>query len=123
MNCSIAQSLEAIGEWWTLLIVREAMFFGARRFKEFQQAIGVADNILTQRLRKLIAYGVIERIPVNEKVRRGEYRLTEMGGALFPVLIALLQWGDRWLVGSRRIPVKILEKGSGREISETRVSN
>src|SRR6516164_3558924 len=109
MNCSIAQSLEVIGEWWTLLVVREAMLFGARRFKEFQGAIGIADNILTERLRKLIACGVFERIPASEKVRRGDYRLTDMGRDLFPIMIALMQWGDRWIAGSRT-PVKILEK-------------
>ena len=123
MNCSIAQSLDVVGEWWTLLLVREAMFFEARRFKDFQRAIGIADNILTERLLKLTARGVFERVPAKEKTRRGEYRLTEMGRALFPVLISLLQWGDRWLAGSRRIPVKILNKRSREEIPEMRVND
>jgi len=123
MNCSIAQSLEVVGEWWTLLLVREAMFFGARRFKDFQEAIGIADNILTERLRKLVAHGVFERIPANGIGRRAEYRLTQMGRALFPVLISLMQWGDRWIAGTRCTPVKILEKVSQAEVTEMNVEN
>jgi DNA-binding HxlR family transcriptional regulator len=121
MNCSIAQSLEVVGEWWTLLIVREAILFGARRFGEFQESIGIADNILADRLRKLVGRGVLERIPSSEKARRTEYRLTEMGRALFPVVIALMQWGDRWIAGARRVPVKILERASGVELPEIKV--
>lgn len=123
MNCSIAQSLEVVGEWWTLLIVREAMLFGARRFGEFQEAIGIADNILTDRLRKLVKRGVFERIPANKKARRSDYRLTEMGRALFPVVIALMQWGDRWIAGTRHAPVKILVKGSLLELAQIRVDS
>ena len=71
MNCSIAQSLEVVGEWWTLLLIREAMLFGARRFGAFQEAIGIADNILAERLRKLVKRGVFERIPASKQARRG----------------------------------------------------
>ena len=121
MNCSIAQSLEVIGEWWTLLLIREAMLFDARRFGEFQEAIGIADNILTERLRKLVKRGVFERISASKESRRGDYRLTEMGRALFPVVIALMQWGDRWIAGTHHTPVKILVKGSRVELAQITV--
>ena len=123
MNCSIAQSLEIVGEWWTLLLVREAMLFGACRFGEFQEAIGIADNILTERLRKLVKRGVFERIPASKRSRRSDYRLTEMGRALFPVVIALMQWGDRWITGTRDAPVKILVKGSRLELAQIEVQS
>jgi DNA-binding HxlR family transcriptional regulator len=123
MNCSIAQSLEVVGEWWSLLLIREAMLFGARRFGEFREAIGIADNILAERLRKLVKRGVFERIPASKQARRGDYRLTEMGRALFPVVVALMQWGDRWIAGARRPPVKILVKGSRIELARIRVES
>src|SRR5262249_8243669 len=123
MNCSIAQSLEVVGEWWTLLIIREAMLFGARRFGQFQEAIGIAENILAERLRKLVKRGVFERIPPSKEARRGDYHLTEMGRALVPVVIALMQWGDRWIAGTRRTPVRIFVKGSGVELARIRVES
>jgi DNA-binding HxlR family transcriptional regulator len=95
MNCSVAQCLEVVGEWWSLLIVRDA-FLGVRRFDDFQARLGISRNILNQRLRKLVEGGVLERVPYQDKPPRSEYRLTEKGRDLWHVLTALRQWGDRW---------------------------
>lgn len=90
--CPVARSLEAVGDVWSVLIVREA-FAGKRRFGEFEQALGIAKNILTVRLRKLVAHGVLEQPPAAAGAHR-EYRLTEKGRGLFLVLMALRQWGE-----------------------------
>src|SRR5215831_10619967 len=95
MNCSIAQCLEAVGEWWSMLIVRDA-FLGVRRFDDFRARLGISRNILTVRLNRLVAVGVLERVPYQDHPPRAEYRLTEKGRDLWPVLTAMRQWGDRW---------------------------
>lgn len=120
LNCSIANALDLIGEWWTILILREA-FFGTRRFEDFQLHLGIARNILTARLRKLCDSGVLERVPVKAGAKRQEYQLTKMGRDLQPTLIALTQWGDRWLHTSDGAPVKFIERASGEEIADIAV--
>ncbi len=114
LNCSIANALDLIGEWWTILILREA-FFGTRRFEDFQQHLGIARNILTTRLRKLCDSGVLQRVPIKEGAKRHEYKLTSMGRDLYPTLIALTQWGDRWLHEDKS-PVRFVEHATGDEI-------
>jgi DNA-binding HxlR family transcriptional regulator len=120
MNCSIARALELIGEWWTMLILREA-FLGTRRFHDFQQNLGIARNILSARLKKLVARGILERVAAPDGGRRLEYRLTGKGRAFFPVLMALMQWGDRWVAGADRVPVRVVDRESGVEIGEINV--
>ena len=120
LNCSIANALELIGEWWTILILREA-FFGTRRFEDFQQHLGIARNILTARLRKLCESGVLERVPIKAGAKRHEYKLTPMGRDLIPTLVALTQWGDRWLYATQGAPVKFVERETGKEIAEVAV--
>lgn len=93
-ECSIARSLELIGERWTLLIIRDA-FGGVRRFDGFQSRLGVARNVLADRLGRLVEEGILERVRYQERPERFEYRLTDKGLDLWPVLVALLQWGDR----------------------------
>lgn len=113
--CPVARSLEAVGDVWSVLIVREA-FFGRRRFGEFQKSLGVAKNILTVRLRKLVALGVLEAVPAADGSAYHEYVPTEKGRGLYLVLMALRQWGedragkaDHVLVDHRdRKPVKPL---------------
>jgi DNA-binding HxlR family transcriptional regulator len=95
MNCSVAQCLEVVGEWWSMLIIRDA-FLGIRRFDDFQARLGISRNILNQRLTHLVEEGVLERVPYQEHPLRFEYRLTEQGRDLWPVLTAMRQWGDRW---------------------------
>jgi DNA-binding HxlR family transcriptional regulator len=121
MNCSIARALELVGEWWTMLIMREA-FLGTRRFHDFQCNLGIARNILSARLKKLVARGILERVAGSGGGRRLEYRLTDKGRDFFPVLMALMQWGDRWVAGSDRAPLKVIEESSGSEIAEIQVT-
>lgn len=120
LNCSIADTLDLIGEGWTILILREA-FFGSRRFEDFQKHLGIARNILTTRLQKLVDGGVLERTPIKEGAKRHEYKLTPMGRDLYPVLIALTQWGDRWLRTTRGAPVKFIDRSSGEEIADVSI--
>ena len=94
--CSIARSLEVLGERWTLLVVRDALL-GLRRFDQFQRSLGVARNILTDRLGRLVTAGVLERIPYQERPVRHEYQLTPMGYELAVPIIGLMHWGDRHL--------------------------
>lgn len=120
MNCSIASALELIGEGWTILILREA-FFGVRRFEEFQRHLGIARNILTDRLRKLCDNDILQRVPVKQGAKRYEYKLTHKGIDLYPTLIALNQWGDRWLKPELGAPVKFIERDSGEEIADVAI--
>jgi DNA-binding HxlR family transcriptional regulator len=92
-NCSIAGALELVGERWTLLILRDA-FLGTRRFDEFQSNLGVARNILQSRLQRLVDEGVLRRERYQERPERFEYRLTDKGRDLWPVIFALASWGD-----------------------------
>jgi DNA-binding HxlR family transcriptional regulator len=91
-ECPVARSVEAVGDWWSLLVVRDA-FTGKRRFGEFQKSLGVAKNILTVRLKKLVADGVLELVPASDGSAFKEYALTEKGRGLLPVIAALGQWG------------------------------
>ena len=115
MRCSIARALELIGDWWTMLVVREA-FMGTRRFDAFQRNLGIAPNILSARLKTLVASGILARVPAGGP-RRREYRLTEMGRDLFPVLVALMQWGDRWLAGPDWPPIRLLDRATGTPVA------
>jgi DNA-binding HxlR family transcriptional regulator len=96
MACSVAQTLEVVGEWWTLLIVRDA-FLGVRRFEDFQRRLGVSRNVLAERLATLVQHGILTPVPYQEHPPRSEYRLTDKGRELYPVIVTLRQWGDRWL--------------------------
>jgi DNA-binding HxlR family transcriptional regulator len=95
MNCSVAQCLEVVGEWWSLLIIRDA-FLGVTRFDDFQERLGISRNILNQRLSHLVEAGVLERVAYCEHPPRFDYRLTAKGKDLWPVVTAMRQWGDRW---------------------------
>ena len=117
-NCSIARSLELIGERWTLLVIREA-FLGTRRFDDFQRVLGVARNVLQARLERLVEGGILERVPYQDRPLRHEYRLTDKGIDLWPVLVALLQWGDRH-AAPEGPPVVLTHKGCGGELDDRR---
>jgi DNA-binding HxlR family transcriptional regulator len=94
--CSAARALEVVGERWTLLIVRDALFAGARRFSDFQTSLGIATNVLAKRLDGLVRDGVMERRLLDQLRERHEYVLTEMGRDLAKVIVALTEWGDAW---------------------------
>jgi DNA-binding HxlR family transcriptional regulator len=95
-NCSIARALELIGDRWTLLVIRD-VGLGKRRFDELLDSLGVASNVLSDRLGRLSSAGVLERVAYRERPERFEYRLTDKGRELSLVLLALMQWGDRHL--------------------------
>ena len=96
MQCPIARSLERVGEWWSILILRDA-FYGLTRFDEFQKSLGVAPNMLTRRLNALVEGGLLERQRYSERPPRHEYRLTEAGRDARSIAFALLAWGNRHL--------------------------
>ena len=95
VTCSVAQCLDVVGEWWSLLIVRDA-FLGVTRFDDFQARLGISRNILTRRLNHLVDSGVLRRVPYQDHPPRSEYRLTAKGRDLWHVVTAMRQWGDRW---------------------------
>ena len=111
-NCSIAAALELVGERWTLLILRD-VFLGTRRFDDLQRNLGVARNILQSRLERLVDEGVLRRERYQERPERFEYRLTRKGVDLWPVLVALMKWGDRYAAPDGP-PVKIVHKDCGK---------
>lgn len=112
MDCSVARSLEIIGEWWTLLIVRDAML-GIRRFDDFVERLGISRNVLADRLETLVDAGVLERRPYDEARGRFDYLLTDKGRALWPVVTALRQWGDEWIAGAGNEPLLLEHRDHG----------
>jgi DNA-binding HxlR family transcriptional regulator len=107
-NCSIARALEIVGERWTLLIIRDA-FLGLRRFDQFQESLGIARNVLTDRLNRLVEGGILDRVRYSERPERYEYRLTAKGRDLAVTLAGLRQWGDKYLSEE---PPRILRRRS-----------
>lgn len=116
LPCPVARTLDVIGEWWTLLIVRDALL-GARRFDDFK-ATGIADNILSARLKKLVDEGILRRQPYQERPERHEYLLTEKGQGLAVVIGALRSWGREWTRGND-LSLRAFHQACGREISIT----
>ena len=102
--CSVARTLEIVGEKWALLAVRE-VFLGNRRFDEMVRRTGAPRDTMTARLKTLVAAGVLERQPVSEHPPRFEYRLTQAGLDLYPVIVSLMQWGDRYLTNGEAPPM------------------
>lgn len=98
--CSIAATLSVIGDRWTILILRD-VFRGVRRFAQLQADLGIARNILSDRLQRLVDHGVLEQVPYQQRPLRHEYRLTAKGADLSPSLVALMHWGDRWYARQR----------------------
>lgn len=113
MECSIARTLDVVGERWSLLILRDA-FYGVSRFDDFQRDLGVARNILTDRLAKLVDSGVLERVQYEQRPPRFEYKLTRKGRELLPVLLTMMHWGDRWS-GEESPPVTLTHTRCGHD--------
>jgi len=107
--CPVARSLDTIGEWWSLLIVRDALN-GVRRFSDFQRKLGLARNVLSARLKKLVACGVMEMVPASDGSAYQEYVLTEKGKALMPMLLAMRQWGERYLYAPGEAHSTLIDK-------------
>lgn len=112
MQCSIARTLEHVGSWWSLLIVRDTMM-GARRFKHFEKSLGIAKNTLASRLAQLVEAGILERTAAPDGSAFDEYRLTERGRDLAPVMIALAQWGDKWAAHENGPSTEIIDAQTG----------
>jgi DNA-binding HxlR family transcriptional regulator len=118
--CSIAGALEVVGERWSLLIVRD-VFLGLRRFDQMQANLGIARNVLQSRLTRLVDQGVLERRLYQERPERHEYRLTEKGLDLWPTVVALMQWGDRYSAPEAGPPVLLEHRGCGGRVDEHRM--
>jgi DNA-binding HxlR family transcriptional regulator len=118
--CSIARSLELVGERWTLLVVRE-IFHGRRKFSEMQRTLGVARNVLTSRLQSMVDEGILERRPYSQRPERYEYFLTEKGLDLWPVMISLMHWGDKYEPAADGAPSIVIHKECGGQIDDRRI--
>ncbi|MBV8119710.1 MAG: helix-turn-helix transcriptional regulator [Alphaproteobacteria bacterium] len=114
MQCPIARSLERVGEWWSILILRDA-FHGLSRFDQFQESLGIAPNMLTRRLNSLVEAGLLERRRYSERPPRDEYVLTETGRDFRPVLWALLAWGNKHFAPEGK-SVVIVDNHTGEEV-------
>jgi DNA-binding HxlR family transcriptional regulator len=110
--CPIARTTDLLGDWWTPIIMRE-VFSGVRRFDDFEERLGVSRNTLARRLDHLVEEGLLVRVPYQDNPPRHEYRPTEKGDALWPVLAAMWRFGDDWLFGDRGAPVELADRESG----------
>jgi len=114
LTCSVARALSVVGDRWTLVVLRDA-FLGVRRFDDFR-AVGLTRHRLADRLKRLVAAGVFERVRYQDRPPRYEYRLTEKGRDLYPVIVSLVRWGDRWMAGDAGPPVELIHRGCGHVI-------
>ena len=119
-DCPIARAVDLLGEWGSLLIVREA-FGGTTRFDAFQKRLGISRNLLTTRLNKLVDGGVLKRRPIATDAKRQEYVLTEMGEDLLTLVVAMRQWGDRWLFTPNTVPADLIDGRDGALVSPLEV--
>jgi DNA-binding HxlR family transcriptional regulator len=118
MHCSLAQSLEVMGDWWTPLILRD-LYLGLDRFDQLVTDLGISRNLLTDRLARLVDAGVVTRTPYQESPVRYAYSLTEAGSELIPVLIALTAWGDRWVTPDGGPPIAFTHDTCGHPTTAT----
>ena len=116
-GCPIARSLDAIGDWWSLLIIRDALL-GCRRFGEFQKNLGLARNILAARLRLLVGEGILETAPASDGSAYQEYVLTEKGRGVFPILVALRQWSEEFDEHPEGIATVLVDRAKGRPVKK-----
>ncbi|TPQ32944.1 transcriptional regulator [Bradyrhizobium guangdongense] len=116
-SCPIARSLEAIGDWWSMLIIREALF-GTRRFGEFQTKLGMAKNILAVRLRSLVDHGILKTVPASDGSAYQEYVLTPKGRGVHPILVALRQWSEEFDEHPEEIATILVDREKGRPVKK-----
>lgn len=105
--CSIARTLSVLGDRWTMLILRNA-FMGMRRFDDFQENLGVTRHVLSERLKRLVEHEIFVKVPYKDRQERYEYRLTEKGLELYPILLTMATWADKWMDGGLGAPVKFV---------------
>jgi DNA-binding HxlR family transcriptional regulator len=118
MECPVARSLEEVGEWWSILIMRDALL-GLRRFDEFQQSLGVAPTTLTRRLNALVDNGLLTKRRYSERPPRDEYLLTDKGRDFQSVVLALLTWGSKHLSGPEGPSLQVVDRHSGTPVTPT----
>jgi DNA-binding HxlR family transcriptional regulator len=112
-DCSIARSVDILGDWWTPMVIRSALL-GARRFEQFTDALGIPRNVLTERLNRLVDEGIMRKVEYQDRPVRHEYRLTEKGVALYPVIVSILEWGNQWLDwDDDGPPVHLVDRATG----------
>ena len=114
-ECPIARSLEVIGDWWSLLIIRDALL-GMRRFGEFQKNLGLAKNILAVRLRALVDSGILKTVPASDGSAYREYALTPKGQGIFPILVALRQWSEEFDDTPQQIGTILVDRKKGKPV-------
>ena len=119
-ECPIARSLDVFGDWWSLLIIRDA-FLGIRRFSEFQKSIGLAKNILTVRLRALVNHGILKTAPASDGSAYQEYVLTSKGRGVFPVLVALRQWSEEFSCENGGFKTLLVDRNKGRPVRKLEI--
>ncbi|MBQ0742921.1 MAG: helix-turn-helix transcriptional regulator [Pseudomonas sp.] len=111
-DCSVTKALDIIGDWWALLILRNA-FHGMRTFDALQKQLGISTSVLSSRLKTMTEAGVLKKVPATGDGRSFEYRLTPSGHDLYPVLVALMQWGEKWRPNEKGQRLLLLEKATG----------
>lgn len=121
ISCSVARTLDIFGEWWTPLILRD-IFYGIRRFDALRRHLGISRKILTSRLKTLVENEILEQARYQQHPDRFEYQLTERGRDLFPIIVMLLSWGDKWIYGINNAPVYLFDKKSNVRLKPILVS-
>ncbi len=114
--CSVARALSVVGDRWTMLILRNA-FMGIRRFDDFQANLGVTRHLLSDRLKRLVEEDVLKKVPYQDRQQRFEYRLTEKGKDLYPVLLSLVKWGDKWMDRGLGAPIEYVHQSCGKKFT------
>lgn len=118
LTCPIARTLDIVGERWTLLVLRDA-FNGVHRYEDFAARLPIPRNVLAARLRTLVAHGILDRTPYQDHPLRYEYRLTPTGGELYPVIVGLMQWGNRHRMGEATSTLEVRHKACGHQAEAT----
>lgn len=119
-TCPLARSMDVVGEWWSLLIIRDAMV-GVKRFSDFERGLGMAKNILSARLKRLVEAGVLQVVPASDGSAYQEYELTEKGKALLPTLVALRQWGEQYMFRSGEPRPSLVDRKTRKPIPKLEV--
>lgn len=120
-DCPIARGYDAIGDWWSLLIITHVVLLRRRRFSQIQEELGMAKNILSSRLQKLVEQGILERVPSNSGGSRQEYAATAKGQDLYKALVALMQWGQTYYFQNEPCGRSLVDRASGRPVAEMQV--